>query len=132
MQKIAVITGAGAGVGRAVAEEFASHGWNLALLSRDADRLDLAVAELTGRYGVCVIAIPTDVADADAMEAAAGRAERELGPIHIWVNVAMATVFAPVSSLPPARWSGARRSPTWAGARHDVRAEADAECVIAA
>ncbi len=99
MPKIAVITGAGAGVGRAVAEEFASHGWDLALLSRDADRLELAAAELNGRYGVRAIAVPTDVADADAMEAAADRAERELGPIHTWVNVAMATVFGPVNTL---------------------------------
>ncbi len=99
MPKIAVITGAGAGVGRAVAEEFARHGWDLALLSRDADRLELAAAELNGRYGVRAIAVPTDVADADAMEAAADRTERELGPIHTWVNVAMATVFGPVSTL---------------------------------
>ena len=99
MSKIAVITGAGAGVGRAVAEEFARHGWDLALLSRDPDRLDLAAAELTGRYGVRTIAIPTDVADADAMEAAADQTERDLGPIHTWVNVAMATVFGPVSAV---------------------------------
>jgi len=99
MPKIAVITGAGAGVGRAVAEEFARHGWNLALLSRDPERLDLAAEQLTGRYGVRTLAIPTDVADADAVEAAADRAERELGPIDTWVNVAMATVFSPVSEL---------------------------------
>lgn len=99
MPKIAVVTGAGAGVGRAVAEEFARHGWNLALLSRDADRLELAAAELNGRYGIRALAIPTDVADAEAMEAAADRTERELGPIHTWVNVPMATVFGPVSTL---------------------------------
>lgn len=99
MPKIAVVTGAGAGVGRAVAEEFARHGWNLALLSRDADRLELAAAELNSRYGIRALAIPTDVADAEAMEAAADRTERELGPIHTWVNVAMATVFGPVSTL---------------------------------
>ena len=99
MPKIAVITGAGAGIGRATAEEFACHGWNLALLSRDADRLNLAAAQLTGRYGIRTLAIPTDVADADAVEAAAERTERELGPIDAWVNVAMATVFSPVAKL---------------------------------
>jgi short-subunit dehydrogenase len=99
MTKIAVITGAGAGVGRAVASEFASHGWTLALLSRNADRLAAAAAELTERHGIRAIAIPTDVADADAVEAAADRAEQELGPIDVWVNVAMATVFSPVAEL---------------------------------
>jgi short-subunit dehydrogenase len=58
MSKNAVITGAGAGIGRATAEEFARHGWNLALLSRDADRLDLAAAQLNGRYGIRALAIP--------------------------------------------------------------------------
>ena len=99
MSKIAVITGAGAGIGRATAEEFARHGWNLALLSRDADRLDLAAAQLNGRYGIRALAIPTDVADAEAVEAAAERTEHELGPIDTWVNVAMSTVFSPVAKL---------------------------------
>ena len=99
MSKLVVITGAGAGVGRAVAEEFAGHGWNLALLSRDKDRLDVAAEQLIGRYGIHALAIPTDVADAKAMEDAADQAEIELGPIDVWVNVAMATVFAPVSKL---------------------------------
>ena len=99
MTRIAVITGAGAGVGRAVAEEFARNGWHLALLSRDKDRLEHAAESLIGRYGIRAIAVPTDVADADAMEAAADRAEAELGPIDAWVNVAMSTVFSPVSKL---------------------------------
>ena len=99
MPKIAVITGAGAGVGRATAEEFARNGWSLALLSRDATRLDRAAAQLSSRYGVQTLPIPTDVADADAMEAAADRTERELGPIDAWINVAMSTVFSPVSEL---------------------------------
>ena len=101
MSRIAVITGAGAGVGRATAEEFASHGWHLALLSRDKDRLDVAAGELIGRYGVRALPIPTDVADAAAVEAAADKAEQELGPIDVWVNVAMATVFTPVGKLTP-------------------------------
>ena len=98
MQKIVVITGAGAGVGRAAATEFARNGCDVALLSRDPDRLEHAAAELR-RFGVRTLPIPTDVADAKAVEAAADRVERELGPIDVWVNVAMATVFAPVHQL---------------------------------
>ena len=98
MSKIVVITGAGAGVGRAAATEFARNGCDLALLSRDKDRLEYAAQELR-RFGVRALAIPTDVADADAVVAAADQVERELGPIDVWVNVAMATVFAPVDKL---------------------------------
>ncbi len=98
MTRVAVITGAGAGVGRATVTEFARNGWDVALLSRDPDRLEAAAAEIR-RFGVRALPIPTDVADAEAVESAADRVERELGPIDIWVNVAMATVFAPVHKL---------------------------------
>ena len=100
MSKIVVITGAGAGVGRACVAEFAKHGCDVVLLSRDQDRLD-AAAEEARSYGARALPIPTDVADAAAVEAAAVRAEQELGPIDVWVNVAMATVFAPVHELTP-------------------------------
>ena len=99
MAKIAVVTGAGAGVGRATAEEFARQGYDVALLSRDPERLERAAAELRQAHGVRALPIPTDVADDEAVEAAATRTEAELGPIDVWVNVAMATVFAPVSKL---------------------------------
>ncbi|WP_244817864.1 SDR family oxidoreductase [Caballeronia sp. Lep1P3] len=98
-QKIAVITGAGAGVGRAAADEFARHGYDVALLSRDADRLTRAAAQIEAGFGVRALAIPTDVADSKAVDAAASRVEETLGPIDVWVNVAMATAFAPVSAL---------------------------------
>lgn len=100
MSGIVVVTGAGAGVGRATVEEFARRGYDVALLSRDPQRLERAAAALR-RHGVRALPIPTDVADAKAVEAAADRVEAELGPIDIWVNVAMATVFAPVSRITP-------------------------------
>ncbi|SAK93256.1 short chain dehydrogenase [Caballeronia temeraria] len=99
MHKIAVITGAGAGVGRAAAEEFARQGYAVALISRDEERLNRAAAQLKERFGVPTLAIPTDVADSKAVDAAASRVEDTLGPIDVWVNVAMATAFAPVSAL---------------------------------
>ena len=98
MSKIVVITGAGAGIGRAAATEFARNGCDVALLSRDPDRLEHAASELR-MFGVRALAIPTDVADASAVDAAADKVEAELGPIDVWVNVAMATVFAPVHQL---------------------------------
>ncbi len=98
MAKVVVVTGAGAGVGRATVEEFAKQGYDVALLSREPARLERAAADVR-RHGVRALPIPTDVADAAAVEAAADRVEEELGPIDVWVNVAMATVFAPVSKL---------------------------------
>ncbi|SAL51493.1 short chain dehydrogenase [Caballeronia cordobensis] len=98
-RKIAVITGAGAGVGRAAADEFARHGYDVALLSRDAERLTRAAAQIESGFAVRALAIPTDVADARAIDAAASQVEDTLGPIDVWVNVAMATAFAPVSAL---------------------------------
>ncbi len=100
MATIVVITGAGAGVGRATVGEFARHGYDIGLLSRDKARLERAAADAR-RHGVRALPIPTDVADAHAVDAAASRVESELGPIDVWVNVAMATVFAPVSQLTP-------------------------------
>jgi short-subunit dehydrogenase len=99
MPMIVVVTGAGAGVGRATAEEFARQGYDVALLARNQERLEHAAAHLRDTYGIRSVAIPTDVADADAVEAAATQVETELGPIEVWVNIAMATVFAPVSKL---------------------------------
>jgi short-subunit dehydrogenase len=98
MAKVVVITGAGAGVGRATVDEFAKHGYDVALLSRDPDRLERAAYEAR-RHGVRALPIPTDVADFDAVAAAGERVEKELGPIDVWVNVAFATVFAPVKHI---------------------------------
>ena len=98
MPKIVVITGAGAGVGRATAREFATHGCDVVLLARNSERLEAAAQEYR-ELGVRALAIPTDVADATAVDMAASRVEEKMGPIDVWVNVAMATVFAPVEKL---------------------------------
>lgn len=99
--EIVVITGASAGVGRAAARAFAEAGagW-VVLLARDAGRLAETCAEVEAR-GARALAIPLDVADAAAVEAAAERVERELGPIAVWVNNAMATIFAPLEDISP-------------------------------
>jgi short-subunit dehydrogenase len=95
MATTVVITGASAGVGRAVALEFARLGCNVALLARGIERLESAARQAQA-FGVGVLAIPVDVADAAALDAAAGRIETALGPIDVWINNAMATIFAPV------------------------------------
>jgi NAD(P)-dependent dehydrogenase (short-subunit alcohol dehydrogenase family) len=100
---IVVITGASAGVGRASARAFAEDGWDVALLARGEAGLD-AAAEECRAAGRRVLAIPIDVADAEAVEAAAERIELELGPIDVWVNDAMESVFAPVTETTPAEF----------------------------
>jgi NADP-dependent 3-hydroxy acid dehydrogenase YdfG len=96
---VAVITGASAGIGRATARAFAGRGYDLGLIARDEDRLEAAAAEV-GALGRRALALPLDVADADAVEAAAGRVEAEVGPIDVWVNGAMTSTLAPVDQLP--------------------------------
>jgi len=98
-----VLTGASAGVGRATAREFAKRGARIALVARNKDALQ-AAAEEVRRAGGTPLVIPTDVADAEQVEAAAERAEAELGPIDVWVNDAMASVFARVWEIDPAEF----------------------------
>ena len=95
---VVVITGAGAGVGRATAREFAKRGCDVGLLGRNAQRLEAAAEEMRA-YGVRTAVAIADVADSEAVEAAADQIEAVLGPITVWVNNAMATIFAPVAEL---------------------------------
>jgi NAD(P)-dependent dehydrogenase (short-subunit alcohol dehydrogenase family) len=88
-----VITGGTAGVGRATVREFAARGVDVAIMARGEDGL-LAAAGEASQAGVRAIPIEVDVADAGALQDAAERAERELGPIDAWVNCAFASVFA--------------------------------------
>ena len=99
-QRVAVVTGASAGVGRAVVRALAADGWDVGLLARGEAGLAGAVADVESE-GRRALAIPTDVADHRAVEAAAERVETELGPIDLWVNDAMTTVFAPSWEVDP-------------------------------
>lgn len=98
--EVIVITGASAGVGRALARRFARVGAKLALIARDRDALEQTRAELEA-LGTQAIACPADVADAEAVFAAARQAEERLGPVDIWVNDAMVTVFSPLADMTP-------------------------------
>ncbi|WP_431683174.1 SDR family oxidoreductase [Kitasatospora sp. KL5] len=96
-----VITGASGGIGRACAVAFAERGDRLALIARGRAGLDGAVREAEQAGAAKAIAIEADVADPDAVEAAAQRAEDELGPIDVWVNDAFASIFAPFTEIDP-------------------------------
>ena len=100
MAKVVVVTGASAGVGRATVREFARRGCNIGLIARDRRRLEQAADELRS-LGVRAEAHSADVADFSALDRAASEIERELGPIDVWVNNAMATIFAPVHMITP-------------------------------
>lgn len=98
--KIAVITGASAGVGRETARVFARNGFDVALLARGDAGLNAAAREVEG-FGQRCLVIPTDVADFSQVDRAADRIESELGPIDVWVNNAMTTVFSPLCDVKP-------------------------------
>ena len=95
---VVVVTGASAGVGRAAVRAFARKGADVALIARGVDGLEAARREVESDGGRALV-LPLDVADADAIDAAADRIERELGPIDVWVNNAMVSVFSPVKEL---------------------------------
>ncbi|ABA56995.1 SDR family oxidoreductase [Nitrosococcus oceani] len=98
--KVVVITGASAGVGRAVAQAFARGGVSIGLLARGREGLEGACREVESQGGKALI-LPTDVADADQVEAAAAAVEKAFGPIEVWINDAMTSVFSPVKEMTP-------------------------------
>src|SRR5918911_3270959 len=97
-REVVVITGSSAGVGRATAREFGEHGAKVALLARNEEGLEGARKEVEAAGGKA-LPIPTDVSDPEQVEAAADRAERELGPIDVWVNDAIAVIFSPFKDI---------------------------------
>jgi len=99
-KQVVVITGASAGVGRATVRAFAKRGADIGLIARGTDGLEAARREVEAAGGRAVV-LPADVADPDQVDAAASRVERELGPIDVWVNNAMVSVFSPVRELQP-------------------------------
>src|SRR5690349_20800584 len=95
-----IITGAAAGIGRAIAQRFARAGDRVGLIARDSPSLERVRQELQAS-GAEVAVEAVDVADADAMFAAAERLEQKLGKIDIWINDAMVTVFSTVADMTP-------------------------------
>lgn len=99
-KKVVVVTGASAGLGRVIAREFAKRGDDVALIARGIDGLEGARREVEACGGRALV-LPLDVADAEAVERAAATVEEQLGPIDIWINNAMNSVFSPIKDMKP-------------------------------
>jgi short-subunit dehydrogenase len=104
--KVVVVTGASAGVGRAVVREFSKQQAHIGLIARGKERLEDAKREVEEAGGKALV-LSCDVADPAAVEEAAERVENELGPIDVWVNDAMTTIFAPFVDITPAEFKRA-------------------------
>jgi NAD(P)-dependent dehydrogenase (short-subunit alcohol dehydrogenase family) len=100
---VVVVTGASAGVGRAVVRKFARHGAKIGLIARGEDGLEAARAEVE-QLGSDALVLPADVADSAAIEASAAAVEERWGPIDIWINNAMVSVFSPVKEMTAAEF----------------------------
>jgi NAD(P)-dependent dehydrogenase (short-subunit alcohol dehydrogenase family) len=98
--EVIVVTGGSAGVGRAIAHAFAMRGARVGLIARGRPGLEAATREVQS-LGGSAFAVATDVADPDQVETAARVIEDRLGPIDVWVNNAMATIFAPLDRVEP-------------------------------
>jgi NAD(P)-dependent dehydrogenase (short-subunit alcohol dehydrogenase family) len=98
--RVIAITGASAGIGRALAGLYGQRGDSVALMARGSDGLEGARRDVESTGGRALV-LPLDVADADAVEAAAERIEADLGPIDVWINNAMVSVFSPVLEMRP-------------------------------
>jgi len=98
--EVVVITGASAGVGRATVQRFARDGARIGLIARGKDGLEGARREVEELGGEALV-LPLDVSDANAVEQAAAKVEEEFGPIDIWINDAMVSVFSPIKEMTP-------------------------------
>jgi len=114
--EVAVITGASAGVGRAIAHEFARHGHRVALLARGRESLEDVAREVRDLGGEA-LAVPTDVADFQQVQAAGQAARERFGEIDVWVNDAMATILAAITEVTPEEFERATRV-TYLGTVH--------------
>ena len=99
-RRVVVVTGASAGLGRSIVREFAKKGADLALIARGVEGLEAAKREVEAAGGRALV-FPVDIADAEAVENAAAETEQKLGPIDVWVNNAMNSVFSPVKEMTP-------------------------------
>ena len=97
---VVAVTGASAGIGRAVVREFAGRGFDLALMARGSTGLEAAAREVESCGGRALV-LPLDVSQHQEVDEAARRVEAELGPIDVWVNVAFTSVFAPFVEIEP-------------------------------
>lgn len=103
MNEVVVVTGASAGLGRAIVERFAKDASAIALIARGRARLANAAASVEA-IGGRALALPLDVADAQSVDAAAETVEHTLGPITVWINNAMLSVYSPIKDTPAAEF----------------------------
>lgn len=101
---VVAITGASAGLGRAIAHAYAKRGARVGLIARNPEALDAAKRECEALGGQA-ICLPTDVANAEAVDQAASQLEEAFGPIDIWINDAMVSVFSPVKQMEPSDYN---------------------------
>src|SRR5256886_6965763 len=97
-RRVIVVTGASAGVGRATVQAFAREGARIALIARGRAGLNGAKRDVEKLGGESLV-LPLDVADAAAVESAAEEIEQKFGPIDVWINNAMASVFSPIKEM---------------------------------
>jgi NAD(P)-dependent dehydrogenase (short-subunit alcohol dehydrogenase family) len=120
MRRVAAVTGASGGIGRAVARELAARGYDVGLLARGRAGLEGA-AEEVAEHGGRALPVPTDVADWEQVAGAAQLVEDELGPIDVWINVAFTSLFARFTDIAPEEFRRVTEV-TYLGYVHGTRA----------